>query len=119
MTQSWFLTELIYRIHDHNATGVYQFDKQMRLIKADSAREAYQAALVMASHEVDKRNAPDKNLQWEFAGIGILQTMDKPETGVDNIELHYTIETAGAAKEYIHSLRTKHASLQMQIALTA
>jgi hypothetical protein len=33
--------------------------------------------------------------------------------------LHYTIDTAGAAREYMHSLRTRHASLQLQIALTA
>ncbi|WP_118973541.1 DUF4288 domain-containing protein [Taibaiella koreensis] len=120
MQQCWFLTELIYRIHDKNCPTVHQFDKQMRLIKADSAREAYQAALVMASHELDKRNTSiEQELTWEFAGIGILQTIDKPEESVDNMELHYTIDTAGAAKEYMRSLRTRHASLQMQIALTA
>lgn len=120
MKHGWFLTELIYRIHDRNCPSVHQFDKQMRLIKADSAREAYQAALVMASHELDKRNMPPENaLLWEFAGIGILQTIEKPEESVDNMELHYTIDTAGAAREYMDSLRTRHASLQMQIALTA
>lgn len=120
MKHGWFLTELIYRIHDSNSPTVHQFDKQMRLIEAESAREAYQSALVMASHELDKRNNPDnKELTWEFAGIGILQTIDKPEASVDNMELHYTIDTPGAAQEYMHSLRTRHASLQMQIALTA
>ncbi len=33
MKHGWFLTELIYRIHDQNCPSVYQFDKQMRLIK--------------------------------------------------------------------------------------
>ena len=120
MKQNWFMAELIYRIHDQNCPSVHQFDKQMRQIKADSPREAYQAALVMASHELDKRNMPsDCTSLWEFAGIGILQTIDKPEESVDNMVLHYTIDTAGAAQEYMHSLRTRHASLQLQIALTA
>lgn len=120
MKHSWFLTELIYRIHDSSCPAVHQFDKQMRLIKATSSREAYQSALVMASHELDKRNSVSGEcLQWEFAGIGILETIDKPEPAVDNIELHYTIDTAGAAREYMHSLRARQASLQQQIALTA
>jgi hypothetical protein len=119
MKQGWFLTELVYRIHDLSSPTVHQFDKQMRLIKASSAREAYQTALVMASHELDRRNISKEELQWEFAGIGILQTIEKPEESVDNMELHYTVDTAHAAKEHMMSLRERQASLQLQIAQTA
>lgn len=120
MKNTWFLAELIYRIHDRNSPAVHRFDKQMRLIGALSAREAYQAALVMASRELDKRNnSESESRTWEFGGIGVLQSIDKPEEGVDNMELHYTLDTEGAAQEYMHSLRTQHASLLMQIALTA
>lgn len=119
MKQGWFLTELVYRIHDLNCPTVHQFDKQMRLIKATSAREAYQSALVMASHELDLRNNSKEDLQWEFAGIGILQTIEKPEESVDHMELHYTVDTERAAREHMMSLRARQASLQMQITLTA
>jgi len=119
MTQGWFLTELIYRIHDASAPDVHQFDKQMRLVQAGSKREAYQSVLVMASHELDKRNRDNKDMQWEFAGIGTLQSIDKPEAGVDHMELHYVLDTEGAAQEYMHRLRAQHATLQMQIALSA
>jgi len=119
MIQGWFLTELVYRIHDMNSPGVHQFDKQMRLIMAASVREAYQSALVMASHELDRRNNLEPGLQWEFAGIGILQTIEQPEAGVDNMELHYTVDTDGAARAHMISLRERQASLQMQIARTA
>lgn len=89
-------------------------------MKADSSREAYQNALVMASRELDKHNHENEVIQWEFAGIGFLQTIENPEDqSVDNIELHYTIETPGAAREYMLSLRTKNALLQTQIAMTA
>jgi len=119
MKQGWFLTELVYRIHNMNSPAVHQFDKQMRLIKASSAREAYQSALVMASHELDRRNIAEDGLQWEFAGIGIFQTIEKPEQSVDNMELHYTVDNAGAAREHMLSLRERQASLQMLIAQTA
>jgi hypothetical protein len=119
MKQGWFLTELVYRIHNLNSPTVHQFDKQMRLIKAVSAREAYQNALVMASHELDRRNNSREGLQWEFAGIGILQTIEKPEESVDNMELHYTLDTARAAREHMMSLRERQASLQMEIAQSA
>lgn len=120
MKQGWFLTELIYRIHDSDHPALFQFDKQMRLIMAASPREAYQGALVMASRELDKRNGrTGERLRWEFAGIGILQTIDKPEASVDNTELHYTIDTDHAAREHMHSLRERQDSLQMQIALSA
>ena len=119
MKQGWFLTELVYRIHDLNSPTVHQFDKQMRLIKAASAREAYQSALVMASHELDRRNISKEDLQWEFAGIGILQTIEKPEESVDNMELHYTVDTEGAARAHMISLRERQASLQLQIAQSA
>ena len=119
MTSGWFLTELIFRIHNSSSPDLYQFDKQMRLLRAGSSREAYQHALVMASHTLDKQNN-DPEIQWEFAGIGFLQTIEKPEDkSLDNIELYYTLETPGAAKEYMLSLRAKNAILQMQIAMTA
>jgi|GEM_PF-749007 GTP:adenosylcobinamide-phosphate guanylyltransferase len=121
MTSGWYLTELIFCIHDSNNPSISHFDKQMRLLKAGSSREAYQNTLVMASRELDKRNAePKESEQWEFAGIGLLQTIEQPENdSVDNMELHYTIETPGDAKAYLHALRTKNALLQMQIAQTA
>lgn len=119
MKQGWFLTELVYRIHNLSSPTVHQFDKQMRLIKASSAREAYQSALVMASHELDHRNNDKDNVQWEFAGIGILQTIEKPEESVDHMELHYTVDNAGAARAHMISLRERQASLQMEIAQSA
>lgn len=120
MKKEWFLTELIYRIYDQRCPDVHQFDKQMRLVQATSPREAYQHVLVMASQELDKRNnTGDKDMRWEFAGIGALQRIDQPDTGVDHMELHYVMDTVGAAEEHMHSLRTLHDSLQMRIALTA
>ena len=120
MTSGWFLTELIFRVHDSETPNVIQFDKRMRLMKADSSREAYQNALVMASRELDKNNLGESGILWEFAGIGLLQTIDRPEDqSIDNIELHYTIETPGEAKEYMLSLRAKNERMQMQIAMIA
>jgi hypothetical protein len=116
MTTGWFLTELIFRVHDENTPSLNKFDKQMRLLQASSKREAYQNALVMASHELDIRNTPAQGLQWEFAGIGMLHTIESP---AEDIELQSTVEVQDNAKEYMLFLRAKNESLQMQIALSA
>jgi hypothetical protein len=118
MKEGWFLTELIYRIHQHNDADVFQFDKQMKMIKASSTREAYQFSLVLASKEVDERNAGDVDEQWEFAGIGIFQTINEPKE-VGAATYQYAISNAKAAKEHMISLRERMENLQMEIALSA
>ncbi len=121
MTEGLYLAELIFRIHDSDRPGLYQFDKQMRIIEAGSVREAYQNTLVLASQELDKHNIrTNLKTQWEFAGIALLENIDAPgREDITSLELHYTIETSYAAKEYLQELKEKNALLQNLIALSA
>lgn len=123
MKQIWFLAELIFHNTESESEKsklqqAHKFDKQVRLFKAANVREAYQSALVLASKELDLRNGDNDHHQWEFAAIGILQTLEQPEHGIDKIELHYTLENDSDANLHIISLRLRQNSLQNQIALS-
>lgn len=119
MKEGWFLTELIYRIHQKNKSDVYQFDKRMKMIKASSEREAYQFSLVLASKELDVKNNDATLAQWEFAGIGLFQTIDEPREVKGYDTFQYAMSTAQDARQHMISLRQRLESLQMQIALSA
>jgi hypothetical protein len=119
MKEGWFLTELIYRIHHKNESDVYQFDKQMKMIKASSEREAYQFSLVLASKELDLRNDGKALAQWEFVGIGLFQTIDEPREVKGYETFQYAMSTAQDARQHMITLRKRLESLQMQIALSA
>lgn len=119
MKEGWFLTELIYSIHNKKESAVYQFDKQMKMIKAASEREAYQFSLVLASKELDLKNTAESDEQWEFVGIGLFQMIDEPREVKRNATFHYEMYNAQDAKQHVISLRKRLESLQMQIALSA
>lgn len=119
MKEGWFLTELIYRIHHKDESNFYQFDKQMKMIKAASEREAYQFSLVLASKELDVKNTDESTEQWEFVGIGLFQIIDEPKEVKRNPTFHYEMSNAQDAKQHVISLRNRLESLQMQIALSA
>jgi len=119
MKEGWFLTELIYSIHNKKGTAIYQFDKQMKMIKAASEREAYQFSLVLASKELDIKNAEVSAEQWEFVGIGLFQVIDEPKEVKRNATFHYEMSNAQDAKQHVIYLRQRLESLQMQIALSA
>jgi len=119
MKEGWFLTELIYRIHHQSNKDIYQFDKRMNMIRANSIREAYQFSLVLASKELDCRNGVEGEEQWEFAGIGMFQTIDEPEAVKGHKVFQYAIPNKTAAKAHMTLLRERMEDLQMQIALSA
>lgn len=119
MKEGWFLTELIYRIHHQNNKHVYQFDKQMKMIKAGSIREAYQFSLVLASKELDGRNGIKEEEQWEFAGIGMFQTIDEPAAVKGHLTFQYAMSNENDARAHMTSLRARMENLQMEIALSA
>jgi len=119
MKEGWFLTELIYRVHHQESSDIYQFDKRMKMIKASSTREAYQFSLVLASKELDEKNADGTNEQWEFAGIGLFQTIDEPQKVKAHQAFQYALSNAKDAKEHMISLRERMEELQMEIALSA
>ena len=119
MKEGWFLTELIYRVHHQHASNVYQFDKRMKMIKAASIREAYQFSLVLASKELDEKNGLNTEEQWEFAGIGLFQTIDEPRKVNAYAAFQYALSNATDAKKHMISLRERMENLQMEIALSA
>lgn len=119
MASQWFLSELIFRIHDPKGQAMNRFIKQLRLIKAETEKEAYQLALVRASQELDKlNNPPYKDMIWEFAGIGFIKNTDNGEEETSEF-LFDTIEEYPDAGAYMNQLRVRNEVIQMQIALTA
>lgn len=119
MKKGWFLSELIYRVHHQQASNIFQFDKRMKMIKASSVREAYQFSLVLASKELDEMNYISAEEQWEFAGIGLFQTIDEPGKVNAYPTFQYALSNAHDAKEHMISLRTRMEDLQMEISLSA
>jgi hypothetical protein len=119
MASQWFLSELIFRIHDPKGEALNKFIKQLRLIKAETEKEAYQLALVRASQELDKlNNPPYKDMIWEFAGIGFIKNSNNEEEEKAEF-LFDTIEEYPDASAYMDLLRVRNEVIQMQIALTA
>ncbi len=119
MATQWFLSELIFRIHDPNGQALNKFIKQLRLVEAETEKEAYQLALVRASKELDKlNNPPYRDMIWEFAGIGFIKSTDEREEKTSE-HLFDTIEEYPDAGAYMNQLRMRNEVIQMQIALTA
>lgn len=116
--EGWFLVELIFRVHNTAGETAGIFDTRMKLIKATSAREAYQTTLVLASKEIDTQNIFANAVLWEFAGIGIFETIDKPRE-IENAVVKYTMPNTAATLDYMQTLRKRNALLQQEIALSA
>src|SRR5690554_3651894 len=72
MAINWFEAALVFRIIDDNDT---EFEKQHIILKANSKKEAYQKALIMASAELDKRNYI-QDYTFEYLGIEKLEKTD-------------------------------------------
>lgn len=121
MQQNWFIAELIFHNHGTEQSRVvdveHVFNKQMRMFSAENVRAAFQHALVLASKELDIINSECH--QWEFAAIGLLQTMEHPLIGLDRMTLHYTLENDNDANLHMVSLRLRQNSLLNQIAISA
>lgn len=112
-----FLAELVFRLHDVGQPQEVRFDKHFLSLLADSEREAYQSALVAASHELDNRAVYTKDKYvWEFIGMEHLEEI----RGVAQSETHSTILDAPKnIPAFIQALRFKSAAIQMQLGLTA
>ncbi len=116
MFNTWYIVELVFRIHNKQQTRIIRFDKQLRLIEAHTDR-AYQKAIVLASEQIQLLNAPTlKYLEWEYIGMGAFHEIDTFE---DGMEIHYSIEETENPIEYIKNLKYYNADLQEKISVPA
>lgn len=120
--EGWFIIELVFHSQKgEKVPDIVRFNKQIRLIRANSSRSAYQIALVLASQELDDRNLKPikgKSSIWEFSGISFLAAMEGPETaeGYPEKEPIDLLMELQAAREHILFLRRKNEHIQNQIA---
>ncbi|MFT4061030.1 MAG: hypothetical protein QM642_01590 [Edaphocola sp.] len=115
MDKRWYCAELIYCIG--NEGGVAKFDKQRKWIAAQSAREAYQTSLIMASRELDLHATT--NQVWEFAGLGLLEPAVQSNNAPDTENSEYSFADREDAKAHLLFLREQHAGIQFQVSLSA
>lgn len=117
MQTSWYIVELVFRIHNKKQSQSIRFDKQLRLIESINEREAYQKAIILASEQIQKLNAPTlKYLEWEYIGMGAFHEIDYFE---DGMEIHYSIEETDNPIDYIKNIKYYNADLQEKISIPA
>jgi hypothetical protein len=110
-----FFVEIVFQLK--NTTGnTYSFDKQMHVFHAENYKSAYQAASLYATQALDERNLGKQEPLWEFAGIELLQLLDKPHHTEYKTIQHYSIPTLEEAVAHVNTIRHKQENLQLAIA---
>jgi hypothetical protein len=80
----WYAARLILKCTVGNQISDFLYDEQVRLIKADTADEAYSKALQLGrEEESDYQNNEKERVRWSFEGLFDLDRIDKLEDGAE------------------------------------
>ena len=110
---NWFLAKIIFRIVCGNGEHTAQFDKQLRLIKADDENEAFDKARSIGEKEqVSFLNQQEKLVQWQFVNVCELY---KLSALIDGAELYSRVQEVDDADKYIGIVNKKAAHIQEKI----
>src|ERR1700748_642642 len=108
---SWYLTKIVYRIICGQGNHTAQFDEQLRLIEADSSKEAFEKATTIGQKEEDKFfNEEQKLVQWKFINVAELYKLSGL---LDGAELYSRIQETDDAETYIELANRRAAHIRV------
>lgn len=111
---NWYISKIVFSITAENTQHKPQFDEQLRLIRADSAEEAFIKARALGLREEDSFLNDKKNkVKWEFINVAEVVSLKTLE---DGMELYSNIHETEEPKSYIHCVHQKAIFLRMKAA---
>ena len=106
---NWYMAKFVFRIICGDGQHAAQFDEQLRLIEAESQREAFEKAATMGRNEEESfYNRKNQLVQWQFVNISEIYLLNDL---TDGIELYSRIEEKDNAEPYIYTVNQKAQNL--------
>jgi hypothetical protein len=110
-----YLVRIIFRIVCGNGDHTAQFDEQLRLLKAEDEKEAYEKARTFVQQEEEGfLNNSLQVVKWQFAGIVEITEIRSFD---DGMELYSRVHETDEADRYLESVRKKAAVLESKLLL--
>lgn len=102
---NWYLTKMVFRIICGDGSHKAQFDKQLRLILANSKEEAFHKAqsLGMRTEELFF-NHRQQLVQWQFISVSEMYQLQEL---IDGAELYSKVEETDDADSYLKFIHAK------------
>ena len=101
----WYLAKIVYQIICGDGDHTAQFDEQLRLIKAENKKEAFnKAQRTGKSEEETFLNEKQQLVQWRFINVSELYKLSDL---IDGAEVYSRIEERDDADGYIDTLNKK------------
>jgi Domain of unknown function (DUF4288) len=111
-SMKWYLAKVIFKITPGEGAGKSQFDEHLRLIAANSFEEAFlKSRMLGLKEEASFLNEQKQIVKWEFINTADLFPLNEL---TDGQELYSQIHETEEAKEYIHYVHQKAASMQLR-----
>ncbi len=102
---NWYLSKIVFRIICGDGHHQAQFDEQLRLIRAENEKIAFEKASRIGLREEDSFfNQQEKLVQWKFINVAELY---KISDLLDGAELYSKIEETSCAESYIDLVHKK------------
>jgi hypothetical protein len=111
---NWYVAKIVFRIISGEGNHEAQFDEQLRLIGADSDKQAFEKANRLGRICQDNfMNSNKQPVRWEFIDVAEINQLNDL---ADGTELYYQITEAPNADQYIAWAHHKSALLGSQVA---
>jgi hypothetical protein len=108
---NWYIAKVIFNISTGSPSQKSQFDEQLHLIQATSFEEAFLKARILGITAEDHfYNDQQQPVKWEFVNVADLILLHELK---DGIEVYSQICEKEEARDYIHYVHQKAASLQL------
>lgn len=110
---NWYLSKLVFRIHNESVNIPAQFDEQWRLLEAENDEAAIDKAMDLGKKENETFiNRKGDRIHWEFLYVTDLVPFGKP---IDGAELFSRIEQPDNERLYLQSLESKARDLNRMV----
>ena len=107
---NWYLAKMVFNIDIENGKHNTQFDEQLRMIKAETADEAFFKARALGKKEEKVFfNVKQKAVNWKFIDVSEIQLLNELSDGT---EIYATTHETDEANEYISFVKHKAMVIQ-------
>jgi hypothetical protein len=106
----WFVAKLVYQIISGSGDHTPQFDEQLRLISAETKKQAWERACGIGQEgQYSFRNQKHELVEWRFISVPEVNSLHALD---DGMELYSHIEEPGDTEAYITWLQARAAHLK-------
>jgi hypothetical protein len=109
MFMNWYVAKIVFRIISGEGHHDAQFDEQLRLISAESDKQAFEKAARLGQICQDSfMNSDRQQVRWEFIDVAEINQLSEL---TDGAELYYQIQEPADADLYMAWAHHKSALL--------